>query len=45
MTDSERTQTASDARRSRARGESTPIYDTLAGESERRVFEQQEAEG
>lgn len=45
MTEPERTQTASDVKRSRTRGEGTPIYDQLAAEQERRALEQQEAEG
>lgn len=45
VTEPERAQTASDVRRSRTRGEGTPIYDQLAAEQERRAREQQEAEG
>jgi len=45
MTEPERAQTASDVKRSRTRGEGTPIYDQLAAEQERRAREQQEAEG
>lgn len=37
MTERERAQTASDGKRSRTRGESTPIYDQLAAEQERRA--------
>ena len=45
MTEPERAQTAFDVKRSRTRGEGTPIYDQLAAEQERRAREQQEAEG
>ena len=44
MTEPERAQTASDVKRSRTRGEGTPIYDQLAADRERRAQEQQEAE-
>ncbi len=45
MTEPERAQTASDVKRSRTRGEGTPVYDQLAAEQERRAREQQEVEG
>lgn len=45
ITEPKRAQTAPDVKRSRTRGEGTPIYDQLAAEQERRAREQQEAEG